>query len=226
MERPFIVYMATNKVNGHRYVGATSKKLAYRRQDHLRLAKNGIHKHCFVEAIREHGADSFEWIAVAKCLGKRSAFELEEKLIADLEPEYNVATAAMKKVVRLDDGTIYESASAAAMANDVRASMIVEVCNQNTNRKTAAGCVFRYFGNHHGGPEEATREKLIAQRNLGKSKRKAVRCLNDGLFFDGVQEAAAHYGIRDHVIHGICSGISKKTKSGLIFRYEDSNGKV
>lgn len=226
MERPFTVYMAKNIVNGHRYIGATSKKLADRRQDHIRLAGIGLHKHKFVEAIREFGKECFEWQSVAKCLGKRAAVELEERLIADLRPEYNVAVAAMRKVVRLDDGMIYDSASAAADANGLSKSIVIEVCNRNKRRKTAGGFVFRYLGDHYGGVEEAEQEKAAAQRNLGKTKRKAVTCLNDGKFFEGVQEAARYYGIRDHVIHGICSGISKKTKSGLIFRYEDSHGKI
>lgn len=56
----------------------------------------------------------------------------------------------------------------------------------------------------------------------------AVNKVNGGSYIGATSKtlAARHYGIRDHVIHGICSGISKKTKSGLIFKYEDSHGAI
>ena len=57
------IYIATCKVNGKQYIGQTSATMAYRRKQHIKLAKYpkkgsfGV----FQRAIAKHGADNFEW---------------------------------------------------------------------------------------------------------------------------------------------------------------------
>jgi len=56
--------------------------------------------------------------------------------------------AVSRKVICLDTGEIYESASAAAAAHDIAKSMIIELCLHNKRRKTAAGMIFRYVDDY------------------------------------------------------------------------------
>ena len=68
--------------------------------------------------------------------------------------------ALAKRVVCLDDGAVYASASAAAAAYGAQKSAVMEVCLRHLFRRTAAGRVFRYEGDHTGGVAEATQEKI------------------------------------------------------------------
>lgn len=58
-----IIYMATNKVNGKKYIGQTVQTLAARKGAHLRNARNGI-KFPFYNAIRKYGEDNFSWVVL------------------------------------------------------------------------------------------------------------------------------------------------------------------
>lgn len=61
--KQFIVYMATNTVNGKRYVGVTKRGLKARKERHLYLARIGD-KGCnrLYDAIRAYGL-KFSYIA-------------------------------------------------------------------------------------------------------------------------------------------------------------------
>ncbi len=60
-----IVYLATNRLNGKRYVGFTTLTLERRRQKHLTDARNGRNS-AFQAAIRKHGAEAFDWCVLAE----------------------------------------------------------------------------------------------------------------------------------------------------------------
>jgi len=62
-----IIYKATNKINGKRYIGRTIKSLNTRISSHLGDAlanKYNIHFH---SALRKYGADGFDWDIIAEC---------------------------------------------------------------------------------------------------------------------------------------------------------------
>lgn len=54
------VYCATNKINGKKYVGCTSRVFSKRMSRHLLLAARG-EDGPFMSAIRKYGPDAFEW---------------------------------------------------------------------------------------------------------------------------------------------------------------------
>jgi group I intron endonuclease len=54
------VYLATNLINGKRYVGKTMKTLAARRASHIRES-SGRKPHYFQRAIYKYGAKNFTW---------------------------------------------------------------------------------------------------------------------------------------------------------------------
>jgi hypothetical protein len=65
-DKPGIIYIAKNKVNGKCYVGQTTKGLNRRRRDHIWDAKNGA-KFIFHYAIKKYGEDAFEFYRLLTC---------------------------------------------------------------------------------------------------------------------------------------------------------------
>lgn len=55
-----VVYLATNLVNGKRYVGKSVKSLQKRKMTHEASARAGSNQY-FHKALRKYGSDAFEW---------------------------------------------------------------------------------------------------------------------------------------------------------------------
>ena len=92
--RPSIVYMATNKLDGSRYIGITRLGLDARRQAHFKEAFYGRQRHTsrFYRAIRRDGKDAFTFEVVLTCDSYRDAAVAEIRLIRELGPEYNLTS--------------------------------------------------------------------------------------------------------------------------------------
>jgi group I intron endonuclease len=56
-----IIYKATNTTNGSSYIGATRQTINHRRWVHECKARKGVRCIAFHWALREYGADNFEW---------------------------------------------------------------------------------------------------------------------------------------------------------------------
>lgn len=84
-----IVYMATNKENGKRYIGITSRDFKIRKDAHIRDAKRGS-KYLFHEAIKNYGEKCFKWEIICCAKNSEDLFHLEIQIIADRKPEYNM----------------------------------------------------------------------------------------------------------------------------------------
>ena len=54
-----IIYKITNKVNSKVYIGATTKDLNYRKQQHIYCASNTANCNKLYVAMREYGVDNF-----------------------------------------------------------------------------------------------------------------------------------------------------------------------
>ena len=85
-----IIYKATNKLNGHFYIGKTSKKyLCVPKKRHKFLIK--YPNDHFHRALRKYGWENFEWEVVSRdqVLTNKELLQLEQKYIAELKPQYN-----------------------------------------------------------------------------------------------------------------------------------------
>lgn len=60
-----VVYQATNKVNGKRYIGVTKKNLEHRIQDHFYRARTNPSCRKFHAALNKYGRDAFEYMEAA-----------------------------------------------------------------------------------------------------------------------------------------------------------------
>jgi len=91
----YIVYVATNIINGSRYIGITSRGLSYRKSNHYAKAraKNHGHNGCpkFYAAIKKYGEDAFSWEILETHANVDEMISAEIRLIAELKPEYNLA---------------------------------------------------------------------------------------------------------------------------------------
>lgn len=263
------VYIATNLVNGKRYIGVSIHPLHVRVSQHFCVAKTNHSrnkKNIFYKAIRKYGRKNFSFSVLTECEPEKVFFE-EIRLIALLKPEYNGTSggegnlgrkmsayckkrlaegrkknakkirkvlsalgktkefkerfdkyrhlgsaAVAKRVVCLDDGRTYASASAASRYYNVEKSSVIEVCNRNKVRKTAGGRVFRYFGDHCGGKKEARSVKAINKRLLGKK----VLCVEDNKIFNSAAECGRYYDLCGSFVGQVCAG-KYKTGGGKHF---------
>jgi group I intron endonuclease len=80
------IYLITNSVNGHRYVGKTNGAADKRFRSHLRSAASGSDTILY-RAIRKYGPDAFTVSVLEEAVDLNAA---EIKWIADLNPEYNM----------------------------------------------------------------------------------------------------------------------------------------
>ena len=72
-----IIYCATNRANGKKYVGQTTKDLGTRKNQHKNRTNNGKSK--FNNAILKYGFDAFDWEVLE---------EADISRLSDLEKEY------------------------------------------------------------------------------------------------------------------------------------------
>lgn len=71
-----IVYVATNTVNGKKYVGATKQSLLARKAKHASKAATGS-LYAFHVALREHGVTAFTWEILHETSDADEAWRLE-----------------------------------------------------------------------------------------------------------------------------------------------------
>lgn len=86
--RAGLVYVITNKVTGHQYVGLTTHSLRKRWGEHKTSAVIGKKTH-FYSALRKYGPESFETQEYVSVLSKSDLAVVERTIIMQLAPQYN-----------------------------------------------------------------------------------------------------------------------------------------
>lgn len=79
-----IIYLITNKVNGKRYIGKTSRDLELRWKEHQRAAAKEDPDFYIARSIRYHGVDNFTVKMVQRCESEEALVEAEKAWIRDL----------------------------------------------------------------------------------------------------------------------------------------------
>lgn len=203
-DRKSTVYLATNRKNGKHYVGITCLYLSQRRANHASVAKRGAPTH-FAKSIRRHGIDAFKFEALAVLDSYDAAKEMEIWLIAQMRPEYNSTNGG--------DGYL------GYVPTDEARRKISEA---NTGRTGYwKGRLPPSFEAFRRGYAAMPKEKKRAILALGpKSQQRKIVCLNDGMVYESITEAANAYGIDSSSITAVCKKSSiRKTVGGRVFRY-------
>ena len=62
------IYLITNKINNHKYVGLTTSSITKRWREHINEALNGNASHSLLhKAILKYGADNFDLEILEEC---------------------------------------------------------------------------------------------------------------------------------------------------------------
>lgn len=212
--RPTIVYMATNRINGKRYVGITVR-LAARKAAHFHDAKRGADGY-FHRAIRKHGADAFEFAIIRRCGSYKEAALCEIAMIAALKPEYNMSFGG--------DGIAGIGTRATPETREkLRAAQLRNPARYWLGKTRSAESIAKRTETRARNPVRPWLGKQRSPETIAKiaaKKRKWVVCLNDGKRYHGLRAAAEAYGLSCHrSIADVCIGRAKQLR-GYRFVYE------
>lgn len=132
----YLIYKATNKVNGKFYIGRCHGPVKTREIKHWWYATNKNANSPFPNALRKYGRDAFEWSIVEE-VSAETAGEREIYWIAELQPQYNATLggdggtygkecpdhvreatrkANSKSVICVETGEVFSSAKEAGLS--------------------------------------------------------------------------------------------------------------
>lgn len=240
-DRKYFLYIHENKINGKVYVGITSKDKPEKRW----LNGKGYKGTYFYNAIQKYGWDGFEHKILFSNLSQEQAFALEKRIIKDLKANnreygYNIADGgnypgeiskeALKiiaekrkiKVVRLNDGKIYDSIIEAERDNNTYNPLIVKVCK---GTRHTAGTMnngdpifWSYWQEKMDIKKELEERKELKNLSKYNSKSRKVVCVNTGEIFLSLRDAENKYNL-------CLENIIKCCKEKYYYTGKDKNGK-
>ena len=221
----YVVYCHTNKINGKRYIGITSRKPEYR-------WKNGegySHNHHFYCSIKKYGWDNFSHDILYSDLSKEEAWEIEKSLIekygtTNQDKGYNIGTGGEHGAEgsrRTEAQKIKKSAQMKSIMND---PAIVEKIRQSRrgikfSDEHIKNLRISHLGKtppNKGIPMSDQQRAVLRERKIKKMKK--VYCFETNTVYDSIAEAARVTGVRAGNLHGVCEGLRKHT-GGYHFRY-------
>ena len=79
------------------------------------------------------------------------------------------------------------------------------------------------YGKHHSEEERIKISESLKGKKCGENSPRArkIICLNDNKIFNTLKECTEYYKLKKITIIRICKGITKKSRTGLIFMYYD-----
>lgn len=239
----YIVYMHTNKANGLKYVGITQQKAGVRWQN-----GNGYRKQeHFWRAINKYGWDGFDHQIIAEGLTKEEACALEKRLIetyqtTDNTHGYNKSTGGESGSAGVEKNAAQRRAASKALKakwenEDFRRSR-TEAAKRYFNTPEAIKKRAEARKGTH--PSEETRAKMSANRkgrktgpfteehkrkikehHAGGAESRPVKCLDTGITYASINDAARATGIHKKQISGCCRCVDHyNTAGGMRWAFE------
>lgn len=243
-----IVYMATNLINGKRYIGFTSQSFATRIRGHRNGAKCSP-KSCrkFYNAIKKYGFDMFRWSVLGVFETKETGLEAEKRLISVLKPEYNISIGGSAPTLGLERSREWRDRLSAALKGKKKSpeeiARMSSFRHSDETKRLLAELGRRSKGRKRGPMPQEAREKISAakkkfardQPNFAKqialkarySTQRKVIWIETGAVFDGVRVAARETGISRGTIRLACQQYATRSNSNARkFRYLDEVAKA
>lgn len=203
-----LVYMATNVINGKRYIGVTSQGLHVRKSRHLSSALRQNSQTHFHRAIRKYGKVNFNFEIIQEFDSYQCSKQAEIKFINEMKPEYNMTVGGDGA-----EGYKHSEESRSKMSQRAKGrpgfwkgkKLPEHVCQKISAR------------NLHPDRRAAWKKYIL----LGnESRKKRIVCLNDGLEYESINSASIFYGINESSIAKICKrSPTRRTVYGMVFRY-------
>jgi group I intron endonuclease len=174
-------------------VGYTSQSFLQRKYYHIYAAKAEKPKMVIARAIKKYGADNFRFDVVNDNLSIDEAWQLEERLIAELLPEYNVSSGGK------------------APGQGVRWT------EERRRHYSAVRTGKKYSA------EIRARMKAAQNARDHSAYCKRVICLDDGVVYLSTRKAAEAYGLRNKSrVINVCRGWQYSDKGKHFAYYHDS----
>lgn len=193
--------------SGKRYIGITKQRLERRWRGGDGYSRNSH----FYRAVQKYGWENFEHAILAENLTESDAKELEIALIAkgnltDGRYGYNVSKGG-------DTGSGLNGENHPNYGKHL---------SESTRKKIAQKAVGRQspmFGRHH---SEATRERwsVIRRGRKNQNTSRKVTCIETGVVYASIKEAAMDTGANATNISKVCRGIYTST-GGLRWSYSE-----
>lgn len=208
-----IIYKATNIINGQIYVGATTKDLKQRINDHINKSDKD-YNHKFQKAILEFGKENFIWDQIDTAISLNDLALKESKYIEECDSFRNGYNSdrggGIKKTIYQFNSTgelmnTFDSLSEASNTTAVSEGSISHA--SLGDRKTSNGFYWTYTNTFD--LKEDSRKKKVEQRSL---EHKSINT------FDSIAEASAVTGINKCSIAKCCRKERKKA-GGFLWEY-------
>jgi excinuclease UvrABC nuclease subunit len=163
------IYKITNQINNKFYIGS-SKDLSRRKKDHFRLLKKGVnHSVLLQRAVNKYGIDNFIFEIIVEC-SQELLFTIEQKLVDDLSPEYNIAIEDVSVPIGLPykDKSLYKKYAKSRLKNNDnfgwKSRVIIKVDNEGNELKEYPSL------------KSYAVEHKCAIGSVGKALKKGTRC--------------------------------------------------
>lgn len=208
-----VIYKITDKANGKLYVGMTKDSIINRWNQHISLKYSGAT--LLMRAIKKRGSDNFTIEGIDTALSIEELKEKEILWIKKLNTQrpngYNIqpggvggrneeSILAHEIAVRcIETGEEFRSMTAASIKLDLMISKIGAICKGR--RDTTGGLSFEYLDPEKRAEgiakrakrrdKETSKNKRSLSGKRGAVKRfKKVKCVETGIIFDSIAEAA------------------------------------
>lgn len=151
----------------------------------------------------------------ASVKGVRFAYvsDYEAGTIPQHQPRTGANNPKARKVICLNTGAVFDTVTDAATATGVDSSKVVSVCKGK--RGSASGFHFAYLSDHESGTIPQFNQKLRGKENY---RARAVRCIETGVTYGTVTEAANATGAKVSAIVRVCKNAGK-TAGGFRWEY-------
>lgn len=201
--RAYVIYVATNLINGKQYIGL-SNSFEARRRSHMYSSLAGeVGCRLFNRALRKYGFDMFRWSIVFQTDDEQEMLDMEVRLIALWRPEYNLARGG-RGVIMPRSKEWKENISRGKRGHKV---------TEDTRAKLSA------WGKAYAStPEGIERLARLKEASLPLLMRKVI-CVDDNTVFSSIKAASEASGIGYGTIVGALLGKGQVYAGGKLFVY-------
>jgi len=212
----YIIYKVENTKNGYVYIGATTKSVEERKQDHIQKA-NKDYQGKFQKALMSYGVENFEWTQIDTINSVDALAQKEKEYILEYnskEKGYNTdAGGGFKKTVyqySIEDGKLintYDCLENAGNAVNASKKQMCSVCLSVNNKYNGYYWSYEY------------KEPFIPKKDL--RTKKVFKYSLEGILLDEYKSVSIAFkktGVSKTGIAKVCRGV-QDLSGGFVWKY-------